>query len=65
MFPESNKQVSEPERIESLRLILEREQSRSVTYAEALEVAESLISFYEILVDETYPSQEALVPSTV
>ena len=40
------------DRIESLRLILEHEQSRSIAYDEALEIGESLISFYEVLADD-------------
>lgn len=51
MLYEGNNQILERNRIESLRLILEREQHRSVAYEEALEVAESLISFFEVLAD--------------
>ncbi len=45
----------EGDRVETLRLILEREQRKPVTYSEALEVAESLICFFEILADEAEP----------
>lgn len=37
------------ETIEALRLILEREQSRQIEDAELLEIGESLITFYELL----------------
>ena len=38
-------------RIESLRHILEFNQGRSVSYGEAKEVGESLITFYEVLAE--------------
>ena len=44
--------------VESLRLILEREQSRTVTYEEATLVSESLVSFYELLVAKEEPKYE-------
>lgn len=59
MNPEGTNEISEADRIESLRLILEREQGRSIAYSEALEVAESLISFYEVLAAE--PAELELV----
>jgi len=37
------------ERIEALRLILEREQSRCIDDAEVIEIGESLLTFYELL----------------
>lgn len=37
------------ETIKALRLILEREQSRQIEDAELLEIGESLITFYELL----------------
>jgi hypothetical protein len=46
-------QPNETDRIESLRLILEQEQRRSVSYEEALDVGETLISFFEVLADDT------------
>ncbi len=49
MNPEGTNETSEAERIELLRVILEREQGRPVAYPEASEVAESLIAFYEVL----------------
>jgi hypothetical protein len=39
----------ESQKIEELRLILEQEQCRPVSIEEAQEVANSLISFYEVL----------------
>ena len=38
-------------RIESLRHILESNQGRNVSYGEAKEVGESLITFYEVLAE--------------
>jgi hypothetical protein len=58
MISEGNTQSSESERIERLRMILEQEQGRPVTYGEALEVGESLISFYEVLADDTEPTNQ-------
>ncbi len=52
MNSEGPKAVLEDESIERLRLILEREQGRLVDYAEAADVAESLVSFYELLATE-------------
>ena len=64
MIPEGNTQSLESDRIERLRAILEQEQGRSVLYSEALEVGESLISFYEVLADDTEATnQEQLVLS--
>lgn len=40
---------TENSRVESLRLILEREQSRLVTCDEASDIGESLIVFFETL----------------
>jgi hypothetical protein len=52
MFQEGNTQLAQDDQIESLRLILEHEQNRSIEYTEAQEVGESLISFFEILAEE-------------
>lgn len=52
MLYEGNNQTVEKDRVEILRLILEREQGRPVTRDEAVEVAESLISFFEVLIQE-------------
>ena len=49
MFQEGNSDAFEQDRIEVLRVILEREQGRPVEYAEAREVGNSLVSFYEAL----------------
>jgi hypothetical protein len=49
MHYEGNNQTNQNERVESLRLILENEQNRSITYAEAQDIADSLISFFEVL----------------
>ena len=59
MFLEGNNQESEHDRIESLRVILEREQRRSVTHDEAFEIAHSLISFYEALAEDPIPNESA------
>lgn len=50
---EGNHQLQETDKVEALRAILEREQSRPVTYEEASEVGESLITFFEVLADDT------------
>jgi hypothetical protein len=52
MFKEGIRQSAQDERVESLRLILERSQCRPVAYEEARELGESLISFYEVLAEE-------------
>lgn len=57
--------IKPPEdRTECLRVILESKQGRSITYDEAEEVGESLISFFEVLgeasQDETTPEISAL-----
>jgi hypothetical protein len=39
------------DQFEHLRLILESEQRRAVTYSEAVEVGDSLLSFFQILAD--------------
>lgn len=59
------KQVTEMDRIECLRLILEAEQGRSVTYEEALEVGESLICFFEVLADDSHIEQEHVLQVVV
>jgi hypothetical protein len=53
MSTEGNNKTLENDRIESLRLILEREQKRTISYDEALEIGESLISFFVILAEES------------
>ena len=59
MSYEGNSQLVKDDRIESLRIILEREQHRSVTYSEAAEIGESLIDFFVVLADETHSSDES------
>ena len=46
------------ETIEALRLILEREQSRPIDEAEATEIGESLLTFYELLGQQSEPDDE-------
>ena len=46
------------ETIEALRLILEREQSRRIDDAEVIEIGESLLTFYELLGQQSEPSNE-------
>jgi hypothetical protein len=41
------------DRIELLRRILERQQSQPVSYEEAQEVGESLVTFFTVLADES------------
>jgi hypothetical protein len=54
---EGTDQITPSETIESLRVILEREQSRPVPYKEALEVGESLITFFELLAEDNEPPE--------
>jgi hypothetical protein len=49
MSQEGNNQFVEVDRVEDLRNILERQQSKMVTREEALEIGESLITFFELL----------------
>lgn len=49
------------ERIEQLRRILEREQSRLVDYDEAFQVAKLLLSFYDNLADNTIGAGQTLM----
>lgn len=46
------------EMIEALRLILEREQSRHIDDAEVIEIGESLLTFYELLGEQSEPDHE-------
>lgn len=46
------------ETIEALRLILEREQSRDIDEAEASEIGESLLAFYELLGQQSETDDE-------
>jgi hypothetical protein len=39
------------ENVEALRLILEHQQSRHIVYEEALDVGESLITFFKVLAE--------------
>jgi len=48
-MPSEGNVTPEYERVEALRLILEREQCRPVSYAEAAEIGESLMRFFEVL----------------
>ena len=50
---EGNITTLEPERIESLRQILKKEQCREVTYDEAQEIGRSLIRFFKALAEES------------
>ena len=59
---EGKSQAIETERIEQLRLILENEQCRPITYDEALEVGESLVNFFEVLADSTLSANELTPP---
>jgi hypothetical protein len=49
MFQEGNNQSTAVDRIEDLRHILERQQSRIITREDAVEIGESLITFFELL----------------
>lgn len=60
MYQEGVEQVTEMNGIESLRLILEREQGRPFAFEEASDVAESMLSFYEVLA--AHAEDKTLVP---
>lgn len=49
---EGTKRMEVTDRIEGLRLILERQQVKAVSREEALEIGDSLIAFYETLADD-------------
>lgn len=59
MFQEGKSEALEQDRIESLRVILEREQGRPIAYDEAREIGESLVSFFEVLALGTTDIAEA------
>ena len=61
MFIEGSAQTSGVDKIEALRLILENEQHKSITYGEALEVGESLLHFFEILANDAELASQDLV----
>jgi hypothetical protein len=58
---EGNKTTIPTERIEQLRLILQQEQKRSITYEEAFEVAKLLLSFYDNLADNSIGAGQTLL----
>jgi hypothetical protein len=58
MFNEGKEQAEQADGIERLRLILEREHRRPVSFEEAQEVGESLISFYEVLGSQMEDSEQ-------
>ena len=45
-----------PESVEALRLILEKQEGREVTYSEALEIGGSLIRFFKTLGAKSEPA---------
>lgn len=47
------------EKVESLRLILEREQGREISRSEALEVGEALVRFFEVLAEDGADGKES------
>jgi len=59
MSYEGSYETLQADRIEQLRLILQKQQLRPVSYPDAQAVAESLITFYEILATD---EQETLSP---
>jgi hypothetical protein len=61
MFQEGNSEALEQDRIENLRVILETEQGLPISYDEAQEVGETLLSFYEVLGSDSEVSQEIAV----
>jgi hypothetical protein len=52
MSQDARETIQLSDQFEHLRLILESEQNRPVTYSEAVDVGDSLLSFFHILADE-------------
>jgi hypothetical protein len=48
------------DRVEILRLTLEHEQQRPVSYSEAMEVGDALIKFYKTLADSGGPNGQEI-----
>lgn len=57
---EGNKTTIPTDRVEQLRRILEREQKRPISYDEAFNVANLLLSYYDNLADNTIGAGQAL-----
>ena len=55
MLAEGKNQKLTADQTESLRLILEHGQNRQVQSSEANEVGESLLTFYELLAEDSPP----------
>ena len=53
MFETAISDQGKVDRIESLRLILVNQQNTDMTHDEAFEIGESLITFFEILSDDS------------
>lgn len=58
---EGNKTTIPTERIEELRRILEREQKRPISYDEAFQTANLLLSFYDNLADNKIGAGQTLL----
>lgn len=56
MHSEGSKQFSSHDSTERLRLIVEHEQGRPISYDEAQELGEALINFFEVLAEEIHES---------
>ena len=54
-----------PDNVEVLRLILSSEQGREVSYGEASEIADSLISFYEALAEPDWVDPEVVFAANI
>ena len=60
MIHEGNTETLDTQSIESLRLILGREQSRQIAYKEAQEVGESLVAFFEALAEDKIDPEQKI-----
>jgi len=58
---EGNKTTIPTGRIEELRLILQREQKRPITYEEAFQTAKLLLDFYDNLADNNIGAGQTLL----
>lgn len=58
MLQDTSGTIQLSDQFEHLRLILESEQQRAVTYSEAVEVGDSLLSFFQILAEDADTSTD-------
>lgn len=52
MYAEGSQHIAVSSSIEYLRCILQKQQNRAIAYEEAQDVADSLMSFFEVLAED-------------